>query len=112
MMTLTGITGLATEPPAQASDDPAVCDHRGFMHIERHGGKAADDEWHRRHGQPVTCAEDKRQKDEPDDTDPKEPSHLPGEDGAHHDKRESHDDVGTPLYRDHEGYSCYRLHCG
>jgi hypothetical protein len=29
--------------------------HRGVGHIEKHGGKIADDQWHLGHGEPVTC---------------------------------------------------------
>jgi hypothetical protein len=93
------------------ADDPATCDHRGYMHITRHGGKLADDEWHERHGQAKTCDDDKNKDDPERDTAPEEPRHLPGEDERHDDHHE-HGDGHTIPKRDHEGYHCTVLGCG
>jgi hypothetical protein len=98
---------------AHATDDPAICDHRGFMHIERHGGQEADDHWHRSHGQSVTCVEDKRQPGEKDDDEPKEPRHLPGERDEDPREHRGHDDNHDTIpRRDHEGYHCTIRGCG
>lgn len=41
--------------PGQAMALPGTCEHRGIGHIERHGGKLADDAYHRSNGERITC---------------------------------------------------------
>jgi hypothetical protein len=53
---LVGIAPEATAGP--------LCVHRGVGHIEKHGGKIADDQWHLGHGEPVTC-DDNDNRDDP-----------------------------------------------
>lgn len=94
--------GLLAVPamPGPAHALPGMCAYRGADHIDRHGGKMADDLFHREHGEKVTCDHDKNKGDKA----PEEAVHD-AEDVEHHD-----DDL--PGHRDHEGFHCFHLHCG
>ncbi len=45
-------------PSAQAAPLVALCDHREPGHAAKHGGQLADDEYHLRRGESVTCSDD------------------------------------------------------
>ena len=107
-----GVTATASIAHADANDHAATCDHRGYMHITRHGGKEADDEWHRRHGQAVTCDDDKSKDDPEHDTEPDEPRHLPGEEESDEPHDEHRGDGKAVPRRDHEGFACTIHGCG
>lgn len=105
--------GAAINQIANAHADSPICEHRGEAHAaQQHTTREADSRWHVEHGQLPTCdlskgddhgsVEDHRsssgnldQKDDRDD---------------HPDKHD--DDKLIPGHRDHEGFHCYRLHCG
>lgn len=60
-----GITFVAAaacnaSPPSEAAP---LCEHRGGLHIPRHGGKLEDDRYHISRGEPVTCDTDKDNTD-------------------------------------------------
>lgn len=52
--------GAAVSQIAHAHAD-VLCEHRGYAHIDHHGGKAEDDRFHLMHGELPSCDHDKHQ---------------------------------------------------
>lgn len=86
-------------PAPDADAVPGLCEHRGMDHIDRHGGKLADDAWHRDHHEQVTCDADG--KDHRGDDHPEEPASQPKADDAR--DRRSDD-------RQHDGHDEIQRH--
>ncbi|WP_419719737.1 DUF7199 family protein [Mycobacterium avium] len=90
--------GAVVVPAPAAVAKPLIgCEHRGFDHIKRHGGKLADDYYHRSHQERVTCDPDEHDKGIADKAD---------------DQEREHDDGPHIPHRDHPGFGCRWLHCG
>jgi hypothetical protein len=99
-----GILAVSCNAPAEASAAP-LCEHRGGAHIERHGGKAEDDRWHRAHGERVTCDKDKGNED-------KAPTEVHEKVDAPRDRKDDDKDDRTIPRRDHHGFHCTWRGCG
>jgi hypothetical protein len=100
---------------APASDAAVTCDHRGYEHIQRHGGKLADDYWHISRHEPTTC-DDRNDGRTPADDDPREEKHHaidPKDDPlkSHDDKRKDNKGIDIPR-NDTPGIGCHLTRCG
>lgn len=88
------------------------CAHRSAEHAaQHHETREQDSHWHERHGDLPTCNLDKK-----DDYDDKSQEHDDPRwkvERHHEDKtKRDNDDRDDHSHRDHEGFHCYRLHCG
>jgi len=102
---------------ALTADADVTCDHRGFDHIQRHGGKLADDYYHISKHEPTTCDTDTNDGHTPADDDPNEEKHHqidPKDDPlVDHGNDKSHKGKGSDIpHNDTPGIGCHWTRCG
>lgn len=109
------VIGNAPAIIAEEARAETTCDHRGFDHIKRHGGKLADDYYHIGHHEPVTC-DDQDDGKTPSDDDPNEERHHqidPKDDPLVPKDEDKHKGKGTDIPRnDTPGFGCHLTRCG
>ena len=104
-----GFVACNTPPQAEAS---VVCEHRGMKHIERHGGKLVDDQYHRSHHERPTCDPDDKDKGIEDKADERERANDRVRESLHGDNRDTNRGNNRFPRRDHKGFHCTWRGCG